>query len=595
MKNTRIFLIIREHEKIRVSLKWGCKGEDGSVAPLEGAVKMKKQNSILLVDASSQSRLTLSEILHEGYQMIEAENGQAALDILAERREEIAVVIVDLVMPVLDGFGLLEEIGKHPEYKFVPVIVATADNDVENEKRCLALGAWDFISKSSCSEIIRFRVMNVIKNNRLRMLEYDILTGIYNQQRFYQATRDMLDESKEQKFAFIHFDIECFKMINTLYGAKAGEKVICYVAQQLQEVMRHRAGTYGRIVGDIFCICLPFENVQEIADVLEDLKGRVRGYEKNLYYIDTAAGIYIIEDNDMNVSVIYDKAAIAAKQCKGHYMVSQAMYTKEMGERLEREQRIVSEMDRALQQEEFVVYFQPKYELKRRCPNGAEALVRWRKPDGRLVGPGEFIPIFEQNGFITKLDYYVWEKVCQFIRRELDDGRVPEPISVNVSRVNLYQPHFLESITNLIEKYDISPEYLYLELTESTFSDSTHVIYDSVEYLHEMGFTILMDDFGSGYSSLNVLKDVNLDVLKLDMKFFSKGSSTIKGQKIVESVIRMADSLKMPVIAEGVEERHQVEMLSDLGCNYIQGYYFARPMPAEEYRRLLRGLPVKEN
>lgn len=555
---------------------------------------MKKNNSILLVDDSRLNRMTLSEILQEGHQIIEAENGRIALDILAERREEIAVVILDLVMPVLDGFGVLEEIARHPEYKYIPIIVATTDDDVENEKRCLELGVWDFIPKTFRPEIIRFRVMNVIKKSKLRLLEYDTLTGIYNQQRFYQVTRDMLDESREQKFAFIHFDIECFKMINAFYGVKTGDRLICFVARQIADIMNGREGTYGRINGDIFCICIPFEKVQEIADVLEDLKQRVRDYAEDIYHINTAAGIYIIEDNDMDVSVIYDKASIAAKQCKGHYMVSQSLYTKEMGEKLEREQRIVSEMDRALNQEEFVVYFQPKYELKQYRPNGAEALVRWRKPDGTLVPPGEFIPIFEQNGFITKLDYYVWEKVCQFIRRELDDGREPEPISVNVSRVNLYQPHFLESITNLLKKYRISPKYLYLELTESTFSDSAHVIYDSVENLHDLGFTILMDDFGSGYSSLNVLKDVNLDVLKLDMKFFSKGSSTVKGQKIVESVIRMADSLKMPVIAEGVEEKHQVEMLSGLGCNYIQGYYFAKPMPEEQYRRLVRGLPMNE-
>lgn len=563
------------------------------VVALTWRIRVKRNNSILLVDDSRLNRLTLSDILREGYQIIEAENGKIALEILAERRSEIAVVILDLVMPVMDGFGVMEEVAKHPEYKYIPIIVATTDDDVENERRCLELGAWDFIPKSFRPEIIRFRVMNAISKNKMRLLEYDMLTGIYNQQRFYQATRDMLDETNDQKFAFIHFDIECFKMINAFYGVKTGDKLICYVASQIHDIMKDREGTFGRINGDIFCICIPFESVQEIADILEELKMRVREYAADIYHINTAAGIYIIEDNDMDVSVIYDKSCIAAKQCKGHYMVSQALYTKEMGEKLEREQRIVSEMDRALEQEEFLIYFQPKYELKEYRPNGAEALVRWRKPDGTLISPGEFIPVFEQNGFITKLDYYVWEKVCQFIRQELDEGREPEPISVNVSRMNLYQPHFLESISNLIKKYNVSPKYLYLELTESMFSDSAHVIYDSVANLHEMGFTILMDDFGSGYSSLNVLKDVDLDVLKLDMKFFSKGSS-LKGEKIVESVIRMADSLKMPVIAEGVEEKHQVEMLSMLGCNFIQGYYFAKPMPMDAYRRLVRGLPEKE-
>ena len=204
-----------------------------------------------------------------------------------------------------------------------------------------------------------------------------------------------------------------------------------------------------------------------------------------------------------------------------------------------------------------------------------------------MVSPGKFIPVFEKNGFIIKLDYYVWEKVCQFIQEELKAGREPQPISVNVSRVNLYNPKFLESLIDLVEKYRIPPRYLYLELTESVFSDVETVILRTVEALHKVGFTILMDDFGSGYSSLNVLKDVQLDVLKIDMKFMSKSGEDKRGSKIIEAVIKMAESLKMPVIAEGVEEKQQVEMLKTLGCDYIQGYYFSKPIPMEEYRKLI--------
>ncbi len=234
------------------------------------------------------------------------------------------------------------------------------------------------------------------------------------------------------------------------------------------------------------------------------------------------------------------------------------------------------------------MYFQPKYELERLTPYGAEALVRWQRPDGTLVPPGEFIPIFEKNGFIIKSDFYVWEKVCQFIRRELDGGRCPAPISVNVSRVNLYNPKFLETLINLVEKYKIPPKHLNLELTESAFSDNTDMIQDAVDYLHRVGFTIMMDDFGSGYSSLNILKDINLDVLKIDMKFLSKSKmADSRGTKILEAVVRMAQSLKMPVIAEGVEEREQVDFLCSLGCDYIQGYYFAEPMSIDRYKKLI--------
>ena len=220
--------------------------------------------------------------------------------------------------------------------------------------------------------------------------------------------------------------------------------------------------------------------------------------------------------------------------------------------------------------------------------SGAEALVRWKKADGTIVSPGDFIPVFESNGFIIRLDYYVWDQVCQFIKNNLAHRGDSEVISVNVSRVNLYNPDFLESLVNLVEKYKIPPKYLNLELTESAFSDDARMIQNAVDYLHKAGFTILMDDFGSGYSSLNVLKDIDIDVLKIDMRFLSKGSSEERGEKILEAVIKMAKSLDMLVIAEGVEEEKQVKMLKRLGCDYIQGYYFAKPMPKKDYVKLLQ-------
>ena len=220
-------------------------------------------------------------------------------------------------------------------------------------------------------------------------------------------------------------------------------------------------------------------------------------------------------------------------------MIHEARYTEELRAKIIREQNIINEMEHALETGEFVVYFQPKYELDHCRPSGAEALVRWKKADGTIVSPGDFIPVFESNGFIIRLDYYVWDQVCQFIKNNLAHRGDSEVISVNVSRVNLYN-------------------------------------------------TILMDDFGSGYSSLNVLKDIDIDVLKIDMRFLSKGSSEERGEKILEAVIKMAKSLDMLVIAEGVEEEKQVKMLKRLGCDYIQGYYFAKPMPKKDYVKLLQ-------
>jgi EAL domain-containing protein (putative c-di-GMP-specific phosphodiesterase class I) len=350
--------------------------------------------------------------------------------------------------------------------------------------------------------------------------------------------------------------------------------------------MDQKCCTYGRIYADIFGICMAFENVEEVFAVAKKIRRRVGRLAAN-YYLKLSSGIYVVEDNDMNMADIYDRATLASHQSKGKYMVFETLYTKEMGARIVREQLIINEMDHALKNQEFVVYYQPKYEVKERSPKGAEALVRWKKPDGTMVSPGEFIPIFEKNGFITKLDYYMWEKVCQFIKRQLDAGMEIDPISANVSRVNLYNPKFLDSLIDLVEKYKIPPRYLHLELTESAFSEDVSVVQNVIKRLHKVGFTILMDDFGSAYSSLNVLKDIQMDVLKIDMKFLSHGNSDARGRKILEAIINMAVSLDMPVIAEGVEEEAQVEMLERLGCNYIQGYYFARPMPEEEYVKLI--------
>lgn len=548
---------------------------------------MKKRKQILVVDDLKLNRASFSAILGEKFEILEAENGKIALEVLEKHKETIVAVILDLVMPVMDGFQFLEQYRDMEEYQDIPVVVATTSDEMENERRCLELGAWDFIPKTFHPEIIRFRVMNAVQKSKVRSLEKDPLTGIYNQQKFFQATREMLDEANDEKYAFIRFDVDRFKMINFLHGPDEGGRLICKIAQAVAEAVRENGGgTYGRISGDIFAMCVPYKSKRETGELTEKIREKIKQKDMQ-YYMETSAGIYLIEDTEMEINKIYDNASIAAEQCKGQYMVHKIFYNQEMSDQLMREQMIISQMDTALENEEFVVYFQPKYELEKMSPHGAEALVRWQKPDGTLIPPSEFIPIFERNGFVVKLDYYVWERVCRFIRNELDMGRDLAPISVNVSRVNLYNPKFLEDIINLVERYKIPTKYLNLEITESVFSEDATVIQEAVNCLHRAGFTILMDDFGSGYSSLNVLKDVNLDVLKIDMKFFSRGASEEKAKKIVEAVIRMADSLNMPVIAEGVEEKNQVEFLCGLGCDYIQGYYFAKPMPQIQYQRLL--------
>jgi diguanylate cyclase (GGDEF)-like protein len=547
---------------------------------------MGRRKYVLIVDDCQQDRMAVADVLRSDYDILEACNGKQALEILSRKRAQISLIMLDLMMPVMDGYEFLEMYRKRKEYSYLPVVVCTTEDDPEREQKSLELGAWDFVLKNSSPGIMRLRAGNAIEKSKVRFLEYDFLTGIYGQQKFYQATRELLDQRAGANFAFIHFDIDRFRIINTLYGSKEGDRLIHFVAGAIRKVMTaYGRGTYGRLGGDVFGMCVPYEDGAAIYHILEGIRAEIRKHSVH-YYLETCAGIYLVDDPDMEVAAMHDNAEIAAAQCKGQYMVHDVLYTEEIGQKVLREQHIIDEMDAALAEQQFIVYFQPKYQLKKMAPYGAEALVRWKKPGGEIVLPNEFIPIFERNGFITKLDYYVWEKVCQFIDSELSQGRNPAPISVNVSRVNLYNPDFMDSLIDLIHRYHIPPHYLNLELTESVFSEDAELIQRAVNYLHDVGFTILMDDFGSGYSSLNILKDVDLDVLKIDMKFFSKGNTAEKGAKIIEAVIRMAESLDMMVIAEGVEEKHQVDFLNDLGCDYIQGYYFGRPMSQDQYEKL---------
>jgi EAL domain-containing protein (putative c-di-GMP-specific phosphodiesterase class I) len=245
-------------------------------------------------------------------------------------------------------------------------------------------------------------------------------------------------------------------------------------------------------------------------------------------------------------------------------------------------------MKEALDKKQFVAYYQPKYSLKTNRMYGAEALVRWNHPTRGLISPGKFIPVFERNGFIKNLDEYMWNTVAHQIREWIDAGYEPTPVSVNISRVSLNNPNIVAVMSDIVQKNHISPSLLNLEITESAYMDNPDIMTGLVKDFKKHGFTIMMDDFGSGYSSLNTLKNIPVDILKIDMKFIEGDDKEGKGRIILSSVIRMAGWLGMPVIVEGVEEEAQSMFLRSVGCGYIQGYYYARPMPVEEYEKILQ-------
>lgn len=548
---------------------------------------MYSRSTILVVDDEEIVKKKLEDAMSAEFDIIDASDGKEALEILEANSGRISVVLLDLIMPVMDGFQFMNEFRKHQEYNNIPVIVATANDDWHSEQKCLEAGVWDFVMKPYNPVLLQFRIRNAIDKSRMIMSERDPVTGLYSKLKFYQSVRQMLTDATGETFAFVRFDIDRFKMINSFYGIKEGDNVLRSIASELRRISTaFEKFIYGRLENDIFAVCMPYkeENIDLLANALQiNLKKLNKDYN-----IKVSCGVYIINDYNMDVAEMYDRAFLAAKSCKGKFVQNIAYYDESMIENMKQEQYIINEVNRALEEEQFEVYLQPKINLMTDRSYGAEALVRWRHPEKGMISPGEFIPIYERNGIIGRLDLYMWRHVCMILRRWLDEGQNPNPISVNVSRVNIYNPHLVEILKNLITEFQIPPYLLNLELTESAFMEDQELVMKTMSRLHQIGFKIMMDDFGSGYSSLNILKDMEVDYLKVDMKFLQQDQEfNGKGEKVLTSVVRMAKWLHLPSIVEGVETLEQVDFLKCIGCEYAQGYYYAKPMPVEEYESFL--------
>ncbi|NLW69502.1 MAG: diguanylate cyclase, partial [Eubacteriaceae bacterium] len=381
------------------------------------------------------------------------------------------------------------------------------------------------------------------------------LTGLYNRETFFEKTAEMVRQKEAGYYIMACFDIDNFKVINDQYGTAKGDEVLKAIGEIFKEGFRDAGGICCRVTADNFAVLYPasFKDSEEIAEIRRKA-GNFEGLLNNVSY---SIGRYLVDDKSLSASAMYDRATLAQATVKGRYDTYFAEYDELMRADLIKEQRIVDEMGRALEEKQFVLYLQPQYNHTTGSMIGAEALVRWLHPESGLVPPGDFIPIFEKNGFIYELDKFVWEQGCRYLRKWIDEGRNPLP-----------------------------KDYLRLEITESAFAKDPEQIISQVKRLIDYGFTIEIDDFGSGYSSLNTLKDVPAQILKLDMRFIEGGENTSRGGNILESVVRMSKWLGMSVIAEGVETLSQADYLKSIGCFYIQGYFYARPMPAEEYERL---------
>lgn len=413
---------------------------------------------------------------------------------------------------------------------------------------------------------------------------YDELTGIYNKQAFYAKTKEMLLDNPDKNFDLLRINIERFKVLNDLFGESTGDKLLRYIGKFLKEINLPLCVS-GRLYADNFVVCYEagkgdsrrmINTLQMVADSFAINNRTILSF-----------GLYRIDDKTLPVSVMCDRANMALWKAKGNFKNPYCEYDEKMRQQVLKEQKIINAMEMAIQNKEFTLYLQPKYDIEKGTIIGAEALVRWISLENGFISPGDFIPVFENNGFVYEVDKFIWEESCRYLRKWLDEGREVHPISVNVSRIDLYTPKLVQHLVNLREKYQLPSQYLELEITESAYTEDPEQIITITRQLREAGFVILMDDFGTGYSSLNMLKDIQIDVLKLDMGFLKSSDYSAKGGNILTAILKMAESLKMQTIAEGVETKEQVEFLKSIGCRYVQGFYYSKPLPVGEFEKLI--------
>ncbi|MBC8559051.1 bifunctional diguanylate cyclase/phosphodiesterase [Fumia xinanensis] len=425
-----------------------------------------------------------------------------------------------------------------------------------------------------------------------RMAYTDAVTNGLNWRSFEAQTGEILKKARESEYVMGHLNLQKFKLINDMYGREAGNKTLRYVYDTIQELLAPDE-LVSRVSADNFNLLLRFTSEEGIAKRVQEFYHYLNRFNEGRlqkYWLTFTQGFFIIDDPKLELSTMQERANIA-RQSRENGLGSRAgvaFYDDSSRASLLMEKNIENKMEMALKNRDFFVYLQPKYELANRTIAGAEALVRWRDPEQGMLLPDLFIPVFERNGFIVRLDLYVFEEVCRSIRRWLNEGKKVTPISVNLSRAHLPDPDFLEPYRKICDKYEVSPSLLEFELTESIMFENFKSLAPVIENMHQAGFTCSMDDFGSGYSSLNILKEMPVDAIKLDRDFFLPGSKTdiTRGKSVIETVIELAKKLHIKTVAEGIETLEQVDYLKAAGCDMIQGFVFAKPMPIPEFEKL---------
>ena len=513
-------------------------------------------------------------------------DGMQTLEQIRLHKDTLSLVLLDLMMPGINGIDVLKQAKADPEIKQIPIIVITSDQDAEIES--LSLGAIDFIPKPyPQAGVIMARILRTIELSEDRQIinstERDTLTGLYNREYFYRYAEQFDQHHKDLEMDAIVIDINHFHMINERFGTAYGDEVLRTIAQALRETALSIGGIVCRREADTFMLYCPHGADYDM--ILDTASKSLSGQNADDNRIWLRMVIYAEVDKALDIERRFDRAKMAADTVQGSFTKRMGIYDNALHEHELYSEQLIEDFQTAIKERQFKVHYQPKFDIRPEIPvlASAEALVRWQHPELGMISPGVFIPLFEDNGLIQSLDIFVWRETAAQIAEWKRLFGFSVPVSVNVSRIDMYDPHLVDVLLTILHENDLSPHELLLEITESAYTQDSGQIIDTVNQLRELGFRVEMDDFGTGYSSLNMISALPIDALKLDMQFIRNAFNERHDTRMIEVIIDIADYLSVPVIAEGVETEEQLIALKEMGCDYVQGYYFSRPVPAGEY------------
>lgn len=548
---------------------------------------VRNLHTVLVIEDNDLNREIMGEILSNSYNLLFADNGKAGMQLLREHVAEIDVVLLDLQMPVMDGFEVLKAVSADEQLRHVPVIVTTSNDGADVEERCLALHAADFLKKPYNPRIVLLRIENLIRlrdySQALTEMEFDKQTGAYTFNAFMHYASATLKQNPDVSYSLAISDIIGFKALLTTYGNKAYDLLKKEVKRISDYLPGHvLVGTYSF---DHMLFLWPTLPAEEGKEGVARYEGYLSELSKEL---NVTVKVAICEQMDASRSLQshLDLVRAALSQLQGTYNQFCTLVGAEQIDQMQRQRRIVAEMENAIRTHQMQVYYQPKHDAKTGALVGAEALLRWIHPEMGFISPGEFIPIFEHNGFVTEADYFVWCETCRYLRQWQEKGLKVVPVSVNCSRQDFEIARLEEMAKAPLMENHIAPELLHLEVTESFFADLSKSAIQRLEHLREAGIRIELDDFGTGYSSLHSLAELPIDVVKFDMSFVRKLNDS-REQTVMKGCVELVKRLQLDSVAEGVEEDWTRQLLSDMGIDAIQGYFYSKPLPASEFEEYL--------